>query len=71
MVLQIPNHAHCQICQRAVPYGDKTCGAEHDEKLADLQRRRKRAVWTMYGLMGLAFLVLVLSMARPGLFTGQ
>lgn len=69
MPVQIANHAHCQICQRAIAYGDKTCSADCEKKYDDLQRRRKRAVWTMYGLMALAFLVLVMSMMNPGLFS--
>ena len=69
MAIQIPNHAHCQICQRAVAYGDKTCSPECEKKLADLTRRRKRAVMTMYGLMALAFVVLVMSVWQPGLFS--
>ncbi|HVM46317.1 MAG TPA: DUF2116 family Zn-ribbon domain-containing protein [Candidatus Thermoplasmatota archaeon] len=67
--VQIPNHSHCGICQRAVPYGDKTCSDDCEKKYQDLQRRRKRAVWTMYGLMALAFLVLVLSVYQPGLLS--
>lgn len=70
MPIQIPDHAHCTICGRAIPFGDKTCSKECEGKLADLTRRRKRAMWTMYGLMGLAFLVLVLSVTNPSLLGG-
>lgn len=59
--IQIPNHSHCTICTRAVPFGDKTCSPECEAKLADIDRRRKRSMYTMYALMGLAMLVLVLS----------
>ena len=65
----IPNHAHCAICGRAVPYGDKTCSKDCETKHDDLQKRRKRAMWTMYGLMTLAFVVLVMSATSPGMFT--
>lgn len=70
MPAQIPDHAHCSICGRAVAFGDKTCSKECAGKLEDLQRRRKRAMWTMYGLMALAFLVLVLSVTNPGILGG-
>ena len=70
MPLQIPDHAHCGICGRAVPFGDKTCSKECAAKLEDLNKRRKRAMLMMYGLMGLAFLVLVLSVTNPGLLGG-
>lgn len=59
--LQIPNHSHCVICSRAVPFGDKTCSKECEEQYAELQKKRKRTMWIMYGLMGVAMLVLVLS----------
>lgn len=59
--LQIPNHSHCVICQRAVPYGDKTCSADCETKLEELNKKRKRSMYTMYGLMAVAILVLVLS----------
>lgn len=69
MALQIPDHAHCTICGRAVPVGDKAC-AEHEAKYAELTKKRKRAMYMMYGLMALAFTVLVLSVYNPGLFGG-
>lgn len=61
MAVQIPNHSHCAICSRAVPFGDKTCGKDCEESYAELQKRRKRSMFTMYALMGLAILVLLLS----------
>lgn len=70
MPLQIPDHAHCTICGKAISADDKTCGKEHQAKFDDLQKRRKRAVWLMYGLMALAFGVLVLSVTNPGMFGG-
>lgn len=70
MAIQIPNHSHCVICSKAVAFGDKTCSSECEAQYADLQKRRKRTMWTMYGLMGLAFLVLVMSMMNPTLFGG-
>lgn len=65
----IPNHMHCSICNRAVPYvdpkrasvTDRTCTPEHAADLEELNKKRKRSMYTMYALMGLAVLVLVLS----------
>jgi predicted nucleic acid-binding Zn ribbon protein len=68
MPIQIPDHAHCAICGRAVTFGDKTCSKECEAKFTDLQRRRKRAMYMMYGLMAVAFLVLVLSVYNPSMF---
>ena len=68
MPIQIPDHAHCAICGKAIPSDEKACGKDHQAKYDDLQKRRKRAMWMMYGLMALAFLVLVLSVSNPGMF---
>lgn len=59
--LQIPNHSHCVICSKAVPFEDKTCGDKCQSDLDELNKRRKRSMYTMYALMGVAFLVLILS----------
>lgn len=68
MALQIPNHSHCAICSKAVPFGDKTCGKDCQAKYDDLQKRRRRTQLMMYGLMALAFVVLLLSLTNPSLF---
>lgn len=59
MALQIPNHAHCAICTKAIAFGDKTCSAECEKKYEDLQKRRKRTVWLMYGLAGATLLYML------------
>lgn len=59
--IQIPNHSHCVICQKAVPFGDKTCSPKCETEFDDLNKRRKKSMYTMYALMALAFLVLILS----------
>lgn len=67
--LQIPNHMHCAICNQAVPYvqpskasdEDKTCSKECLGQWQELQKKRKRSLYLMYGLMALAFVVLILS----------
>lgn len=59
--IQIPNHSHCVICSRAVPYGEKTCSSECAANLEELNKKRKRSMYIMYGLMGIAILVLILS----------
>ena len=64
--VQIPNHSHCVICQRAVPYGDKSCSEKCQKDLEALEQKRKRSMYTMYALMALAFLVLIMS--YTGLF---
>lgn len=70
MAIQIPNHGHCSICQRAVPFGDKTCSPRCQADLDELQRKRKRTMLLMYGLMALSVVVLILTVASPGLVGG-
>lgn len=67
MAVQIPNHAHCSICTRAIPFGDKTCSEECEKKFADLQKRRKRTVYLMYGLAA-ATLLYMLYAIQTGTF---
>ncbi|MFA5862181.1 MAG: DUF2116 family Zn-ribbon domain-containing protein [Candidatus Thermoplasmatota archaeon] len=65
----IPNHMHCSTCNKAIPYvdpkradtSDRTCSPEHKMDLDELNKKRKRSMYTMYALMGLAVLVLILS----------
>lgn len=63
---QIPNHAHCVICSRAIAHGEKTCGPECKQKLEDIDRKRKRSMTLMYVLMGLAVLVMLFSFRSAG-----
>lgn len=60
MPVQIPNHSHCVICTRAVTFGDKTCSSDCEKQLEDLQRRRRRTMMFLYGLMALSVIVLLL-----------
>ena len=64
--IQIPNHSHCVICSRAVPFGDKTCSDKCQASLDELDKTRTKQMYILYGLMALAFLVLALS--STGLF---
>ncbi len=57
--IQIPNHSHCLVCQRAVPYDDKTCSKECQTKLDEQQSKRKRQLYMLYGLMAIAFAVAI------------
>ena len=66
--LQIPNHSHCVICSRAVPFGEKTCSEKCQADVDELNKKRKKSMYTMYALMALAFLVLALS--YTGMFGG-
>jgi len=68
MPVQIPNHSHCVMCSRAVPFADKTCSPECANKWDDVQRRRKRNIYFLYAMMALAIGMLMLTYIAPGLF---
>lgn len=70
MPVQIPRHSHCAICSEPVAYYDsrnadadeRTCSKECQKAFEEIQRKRKRSVYTMYALMALAVLILLMSM---------
>jgi predicted nucleic acid-binding Zn ribbon protein len=78
MPIQIPNHGHCAICGKAIAFVPttstdaeaRTCSKECKGAFEERRKKAKRNVWTLYGLMALAFLVLVLSLTNPSLFGG-
>ena len=66
MVVQIPNHAHCWICGKAIQAGEKTCSAECQAKVDLQQRKRKQLMWLMYGAMGLFIIMLIMQLLGYG-----
>jgi len=78
MAIQLPNHSHCAICGKAIAFApatskdaeERTCSKECAGKFEERAKKVKRNLYTMYGLMALAFLVLVLSMTNPSMFGG-
>jgi predicted nucleic acid-binding Zn ribbon protein len=58
-VERIPNHGHCWICGRAVPFGEHLCSPECEAKHAENQRKRRLWMWLLYGAMALAIGVIV------------
>lgn len=55
--IQIPNHGHCIICGRAVPFGEKSCGKACAEAVEEQTAKRKKQMLLLYGLMAIAFMV--------------
>lgn len=62
MVVQIPQHAHCWVCGKAIQVDDKTCSAECKTKVDLQQKKRKQLMWVMYGAMGLFVVMLLLQL---------
>jgi len=65
-MLQIPNHSHCTICSKAITFGDKTCSTTCQAQLDDLDKRRKRTMFMLYGMM--AVLIGITILGSQGLF---
>ncbi len=40
---QIVDHAHCEICQKVVSPGERTCSLECSEKLQEATKMKKRS----------------------------
>jgi len=57
---RIPQHAHCQICGKAIPYGEIVCSDECREKYEALVKKRKMYIYIMYGALALLLLMFVL-----------
>lgn len=62
--IRIPQHGHCVICGRAMPFGEKTDSPECGEKLATVNKKRKQMMWMMYGAMAFAVAILILNLTR-------
>ena len=57
MVERIPQHRHCQNCDRAVPYKDKFCDENCDNEHKGKLRMKKRQLVYFYLAMVAVFVV--------------
>jgi predicted nucleic acid-binding Zn ribbon protein len=66
MAIQIPQHGHCTICGKAMPWSEKEnyCSPECKAKLEELQKKRKRTLMFMYAMMGVSMIILLLYSLR-------
>lgn len=55
-VAKVPNHTHCAQCGKAIPPEERTCGAECADELEAQNKKHKRMMYFMYGLLALGFL---------------
>ncbi|HVL48391.1 MAG TPA: DUF2116 family Zn-ribbon domain-containing protein [Candidatus Thermoplasmatota archaeon] len=60
-MVQIPNHGHCQICGRAVAFGDRVCGPECKANFDVQAKKRKNLMLMIYGAMALSIVLLLLN----------
>ena len=67
MVEKIPQHAHCQMCGKAVPVNETLCSEECKQKYQNLLKKRRRYIYIMYGAIAVMIIVLIWSsMSSPG-----
>ena len=57
---RIPQHSHCQICGKAIPYGETVCSDECREKYDTLVKKRKMYLYMMYAALALLLFMFVL-----------
>lgn len=63
-MVQIPQHAHCQTCGRAIQAEDKTCSPECAAKLAAHEKKRRHMLYVLYAMVALMFALLVVGQGR-------
>jgi predicted nucleic acid-binding Zn ribbon protein len=62
-MVQIVNHAHCQVCGRAIEFGEKTCSTECAGKIEALAKKRRNMMLFVYAMMGLSVVLILLNYA--------
>ncbi|HVL86884.1 MAG TPA: DUF2116 family Zn-ribbon domain-containing protein [Candidatus Thermoplasmatota archaeon] len=63
-MVQIPQHAHCQICGKAIQVEEKTCSPECARGLEAHQRKRKHMLYVLYAMIALMFVLLLFGQTR-------
>ncbi len=61
---KIPQHSHCQICGKAIPFGETICSDKCKTEYDDFLKKRRRYMYLMYGTLAV-LLVLLLVMYMP------
>lgn len=61
MAESVPQHAHCHMCGKSIPYKETICSEECKQKFQSVLRRRKLLVYLMYGLLAAVIVIIVVS----------
>ncbi len=61
MADSVPQHAHCHMCGKSIPYGETLCSEECKQKFQSLLRRRRFLLYLMYGLIAAVIVVILVS----------
>ncbi len=56
----IPQHSHCQICGKAIKYGEVVCSEKCKKEYENFIKRRKMYIYIMYA--ALLFLIVMVVM---------
>ena len=51
MPTDIPQHAHCQMCGKAIPVTESLCSDNCRKKYQSLIKKRRIMLYLMYGLI--------------------
>ncbi|HDN50605.1 MAG: DUF2116 family Zn-ribbon domain-containing protein [Thermoplasmata archaeon] len=54
----IPQHGHCQMCGKAIKYGETVCSDKCQEEYEKYLKKRKMYIYIMY--IALAFLLVMM-----------
>lgn len=60
----IPQHGHCQVCGKAVKFGEAICSEKCQKDYAGFAKKRKMYVYIMY--IALAFLLIMVFLQLMG-----
>jgi len=59
MAGSVPQHAHCHMCGKSIPFGETLCSEECKQKFQKLLKRRKLIVYLMYGILAALIVLFV------------
>ena len=55
----IPQHAHCHMCGKSIPFGETLCSEECKKKFQALLKRRKIILYLMYGMLAALIVIII------------
>ena len=62
MVERIPQHRHCNFCDKAIPFDKKYCDENCEQQHVALRKAKKKQLMTFYILMIVMFVFAVMLM---------
>lgn len=60
MVERIPQHRHCQNCDKAIPYDKKYCDDKCEQEYVTVRKAKKKQLMTFYIIMVIIFISAVI-----------